>query len=390
MGVRSFIAVLSVCSLFAVAGCSSDAQKVQPETRGQRGENCQARNDCASGLACLNHICSKNEFEVDVAVKQCDLIECATTKDCCGSKPTEAPTKCAQRDTVCTPTIVGCSPGICTSDAACMGGTCRPGTCAITATACDAAADCQDTCGADGTCTVSSGVCTLDSDCTYYIYNATNTCGTRTCNCANPDYVPGAEICTDPDCTDVCLLRCEDERCVQDTSCEDDADCLSVGLRHCDDSRCVQCLEDEDCDEDGGETCDAGLCHKPCEHNEECPLFNACDADSGECVYVGCQSDRECILAATGNGDGETPGPTAGGEDPRLLKCLESAADPKIKECKIPCENDGSCGAQSVCSEGYCKFIGCNEDEECRAYLGITNQKPTEAHPYVTTAVCRE
>jgi hypothetical protein len=83
-------------------------------------------------------------------------------------------------------------------------------------------------------------------------------------------------------------------------------------------------------------------------------------------------------------------GPTLGGEDPRLLKCLPSATDEKIKECKIPCENDGSCGAQSVCADGFCKFIGCKENEECRAYLGITNQKPTEDHPFVTTAVCRE
>src|SRR5689334_21789709 len=104
MGMRSLLAVVCALSLTAVFGCSKDeAQKVQPETRGKRGENCQARNDCEAGLACLNQICAKNEFDVGVAVKQCDRIECEDTSDCCGNKPTEAPAKCANRDVVCTP-----------------------------------------------------------------------------------------------------------------------------------------------------------------------------------------------------------------------------------------------------------------------------------------------
>jgi hypothetical protein len=177
---------------------------------------------------------------------------------------------------------------------------------------------------------------------------------------------------------------------VEDHSCEEDVDCASLGLKFCDDSSCVQCKKDADCDEDEDETCDAGVCHKPCKQDEECKLFNACDADTGECVYVGCKSDRECILAATGPVTGESPGPTAGGEDPRMLKCLPSAADPKINECKIPCENDGSCGSQSVCADGYCKLIGCETAEECRGYLGLTEQQPTPARPYVPIAVCRE
>ena len=393
MGVRSLVAVFSLLSLASLSGCSKDeAQKVQPETRGQRGENCQARNDCEAGLACLNHICAKNEFDIGVEVKQCDRIECQETTDCCGSKPTEAPAKCANRDATCTPTLPGCTTKLCTSDAACGSGTCRPGTCSIGVGECETAADCADTCLPAGTCSRSGTACIVDTDCTYYPYNTTVTCSTanRTCDCTNPDYVPGAAICTDPECEDICLLRCDGERCVQDRSCDVDADCINFGLPMCDKSRCVQCKKDEDCDTEADETCDAGVCHKPCQHNEECPLFNACDEDTGECKYVGCATDRECILAATGGNGAESPSPTLGGEDPRLLKCLPSAADDKVKECKIPCENDGSCGAQSICDNGFCKFIGCANDEECRAYLGIVNQMPTEARPFVTTAVCRE
>ncbi|RYZ06316.1 MAG: hypothetical protein EOO73_16765 [Myxococcales bacterium] len=393
---RSLIAVVCALSLAAAVGCSKDeAQKVQPETRGKRGENCQARNDCEPGLACLNQICSKNEFDVGVAVKQCDRIECADTSDCCGNKLSEPPAKCASREALCLPTLPGCTTSLrCTDDDSCNGGTCLPGTCSggIISGNCTLPADCQDLCTAAGTCSLSGGVCTLDSECTYYQYNAGATCITtnRVCNCTNPDYAPASAICTDPECTDICSLRCEDERCVADRSCDVDSDCITFGLPLCDDSRCVQCKTDDDCDEEGDETCDAGVCHKPCQHNEECPLFDACDEGTGECVYVGCSTDRECILAATGVGDGETPGPTLGGEDPRLLKCLPSETKPDTKECKIPCENDGSCGAQSVCDGGYCKFIGCESDEECRAYLRITNQKPTEARPFVPTAVCRE
>jgi hypothetical protein len=400
MGVRSLIALASLVSLFGFAGCSKSPQKVEPETRGKRGENCQARNDCQAGLACLNGVCGINEFPIGVEVKQCDRIECETTDDCCGDKPTTAPSKCGARASTCTATLADCSASqVCTSDTQCGEGVCRPaglGTCSggIVSSTCDTVTECQDLCGADGYCSLSglpsAGACVADSDCLYYDYNATATCTkpSRTCNCANPDYFPSDPICTDPDCEDLCVLRCEDERCVTDRSCDVDTDCAPFGLPICSNGTCVACEGTSDCDED--ETCIEGVCNKPCKYNEECPAFYACDADSGECQYAGCSSDRECILAA--NAGDDTPGsvPTPSGEDARLLKCLPSEADPTKNTCKIPCENDGSCGQQSVCDQGYCKFIGCESDEECRAYLGLTNQVVTEARPFVPTAVCRE
>jgi hypothetical protein len=396
MGVRSLIALLSLVSLFGVAGCSKDAQKIEPETRGKRGENCQARNDCQAGLACLNGVCGQNEFPIDVAVKQCDRIECATTDDCCGDTPTTAPAKCNARDATCTPTRANCNATtICTSNAQCGEGTCRAaatlGTCSggVLSSSCETVADCQDLCAADGFCTISSVACTADTECSYYTYNASTVCTkpSRTCDCANPDYFPSDPICSDRQCDDLCLLRCEDERCVTDRSCEEDVDCAAFGLPICSDGRCVSCEKSADCAD--GFTCLEGACKKPCEHNEECPLFNECDADSGECKYVGCKSDRECVLSANASSNTPESVPTPTGEDARLQKCLPSESDAKINTCKIPCENDGSCGQQSVCDDGYCKFIGCETDEECRAYLGLTNQVPTEARPFVATAVCR-
>jgi hypothetical protein len=397
MGVRSLIALFSLVSLCSFLGCSKDPTKVEPETRGKRGENCQARNDCQAGLACLNGVCGANEFSIGVAVKQCDRIECASTEDCCGGKPTEVPTKCNARATTCAPTFPGCSATqICTSDAACggQGGSCRPavalGTCStgnLTGLSCETATDCQDLCET-GSCSVSGSSCTVNTDCTYYSAT-TPTCTkpSRTCNCTNPEYNPNAEICTDPDCYDLCTLRCEDERCVPDLSCDKDSDC-SAGAPFCSNAQCVQCQADDDCGD--GKRCDGGVCHAPCKHNEECSAFYECNEGSGECEYAGCKSDRECILAATGNAQRPESVATPTGEDPRLLKCLTSEADPTLKTCKIPCENDGSCGAQSVCDGGYCKFIGCETNEDCRAYLGLVNQAPTAARPFVPTAVCRE
>jgi hypothetical protein len=76
--------------------------------------------------------------------------------------------------------------------------------------------------------------------------------------------------------------------------------------------------------------------------------------------------------------------------------------DPDVKYCRVPCENDAECidpiydVAQGVIgprfqvcdTDGFCKFIGCTSDAECRAYLGLENQTPTDDRPFVATAVC--
>jgi hypothetical protein len=316
-----------------------------------------------------------------------------------------APAKCKDRDKICDPAnarVPGCVTTICTSDTACNGGTCPMGICQGTGQGlngtdmCQVAADCpRDTCKipaglTEGICTLSNSACTVSSECLYNSYIPT--CSTRTCDCANPDYMPASEICTDEDCENICLLRCEEELCVTDKSCKTDTECLTLGLQVCDGGRCVECTVDKDCNEDDEETCEKGLCHKPCKQNEECGLFEECQ--DGDCVYVGCSSDRACILAASRGSeiipDGETAQAITGGDDPRLSKCLPSEVDPQISTCKIPCENDGSCGQFQVCDKGYCKFVGCKDNEECRAYLGISNQVTSDAKPYVATAICRE
>src|ERR1041384_8713958 len=100
MGLRSLIAVVSVsaAALLALGGCKTDAQKIQPDTRGKRGETCLARNDCDTGLACIGGVCAKNEFNISVAPKQCTRVECSEDADCCGDRATSAPSKCRGRE----------------------------------------------------------------------------------------------------------------------------------------------------------------------------------------------------------------------------------------------------------------------------------------------------
>ena len=380
---KRFISLLlttvSFVGVFAACGGDDEVQTVQPQTRGQRGETCLARNDCETGLACINSVCSKNDFDVSSTAKHCDRIDCSADADCCGDRPTEVPAKCANRDKICSsPSLPGCSSTTCETDATCGTGECGNGFCSNgSSTSCDADSDCKNTCSS-GFCSRTNTSCTTTSDCTQ------GTCESRQCDCQNPDYNPSDPICQDEDCSvSVCNLKCEDEACVVDFSCEEDSDCFSSGLgTHCDAGKCVQCTKDEQCT-GTGESCVAGVCKAACTQNEECPLFHACE--SGACVEKGCTTDRECILAA-GSGQGGSR------EDARLSKCLPSADDASVKQCKIPCENDGACGSElEVCESGFCKFVGCDTDEECRSYLGLQNQTSSNpSQPWISKAVCRD
>ena len=368
---RMLWSLLLVFVIAGIASCSTGETTVTPAGRGARGETCMARNDCASGLACVNGTCSKNDFDVSLEAKHCDRVECKEDDDCCGDRPQTAPPECDKRTLVCyTPTLPDCSQVSCDSDSDCGSGVCSPGQCTFGTAACETDDDCPiDEC-VGNQCTVGLGYCLDDTYCA-----GEDTCGYRSCNCANPDYDYSDPICTDPDCDDVCTLRCDNELCLPDTSCDDDDDCIGSNSDICEDKRCVECLEDDDCDEDE-EKCVNNFCEKPCTVNEECPLFHACE--DGDCVERGCGSDTECILAASRTGSAE---------DPRMFQCLSSG---DTHTCKLPRENDAGCASSEVCDDGFCVFIGCNTDEECRAYLGIEDQETSDQQPYIPKAVCRD
>jgi hypothetical protein len=366
-------------------GGGSDGNGGSPEEeairKGERGSSCNSSsdcedglscivtNDCPAGVACSNKSCQPSNFEIMGTGKQCHIVDCATTADCCGDLPLKAPAKCLGRERICSqPTLPGCTTITCTSDAQCGPGTCR-GTCSLDGELCLTLNDCQpNTCNTSensNTCEVTGADCT-DFTCT------TNTCSSPYCRCQNPDYDPTDPICTDPDCEKICGFVCENERCVVDTGCDVDDDC-PASTPFCDQRVCVECLTSDDCDD---EQCTNGRCGPECEVSTQCAKFEACMAN--ECVYVGCQSDRECVLSASNRDPAK---------DPRLAKCrIENG----IGTCVYPCEIDAQCAPTEVCLGGICEYIGCETDSECKTIAGLHNQPlPTELRPWVTTAECR-
>lgn len=326
---KNYFAVCAATCLLALAtACGSGTEKTKPASQGLRGESCQAKNDCKDDLACVNNRCTQNDFNIAVGAKQCVNVECSEAADCCDP----APANCSQIDRICEPYL-------------------------------------------DPSCTSSYLDCTVDTDCT----QAGEACDPLSlyCVCAeNPDYDPSNDICYDAALCEPCAFACKNEQCV--SACTGDPDC---GSGRCVGDVCVQCEEDSDCTSIGysGYRCLGGSCISPCERNEECPLFNTCNASSGKCEYVGCTTDHECQIAyMTADSDGR------GATCETNPQAAEEGQPAKV--CQLSCTADAECGRFDVCNNGSCVFIGCESDEECRAYLGLYPQAGTSP---LGRAVCR-
>lgn len=366
-------------------GGMAGGSSVEEVRKGERGSSCDSTNDCQEGLSCIvtggcpagvacaNKSCQPSNFDILGTGKQCHLTECTTKADCCGDLPEELPAKCADRDVKCSqPTVPGCLVTTCLDDSYCNGGTCG-GTCSRDGATCLTSDDCeQDSCDLDtGTCRVGLNNCNSDDEC-----QLVNTCSTPYCNCTNPAYDPTDAICSDPDCQGVCGWTCAGERCVVDTSCKADTDC-AYPTPHCgDDGTCVECLTSDDCED---AECVGGRCGPECEHDTQCGVFEACQEE--KCVFVGCRTDRECVLGAgTGLFDPA--------QDPRLAVC---SIEQGVGTCVYPCEIDAQCSPTEVCLDGRCEYIGCETDAECKTIAGLHNHPlPTRDRPWTTSAVCRE
>lgn len=350
------------------------------ERKGERGSSCDSTNDCAEelscvvtqdcpvGVSCANKSCQPSNFGLMGTGKRCFVSDCATKADCCGDLPEVAPEQCADRKSVCnTPTLTGCTVKSCTSHQDCGPGTCREALCSLSSVSCMTTADC-----AANTCDPVTMKCTVSQlDCSVNPCVA-NTCPIHYCNCQNPDYLPTSPICTDPACEDVCGFTCEEQRCVVDTRCGADAEC-GVATPYCNDGECSECRTSDDCEM---EECVDGKCGPQCESDTQCQLFEACQ--SGKCAYVGCRTDRECVLQA---------GETASAQDARLAKCR--VVDGR-GTCVMPCEIDAQCAPSEVCLEGVCEYLGCETDSECKTIAGLHNlPAPTPERPWITKVECR-
>jgi len=337
---------------------------------GLRGIGCTVKNDCAEGSSCIQGVCQPSSFGLTPSAKECVQIDCTDTADCCGNLPTEMPEKCRSRASACLQQLPGCEQKACTRAGECGGGGACVGRCGVTKGECRGNVDCLANKCVEGTCSLNFTLCASDAEC------AANTCSGGACACENPNYSPLNPVCSDPDCDGLCLWACEASRCAIPTNCETDAQCFG-SKPLCVAGNCVECTVGTDCSFD--KICVEGSCQTPCESDAQCGLFEACQA--GECVYVGCRTQRECTLVPDLRSIG-----LAAGIDPRQLRCHTENG---IGSCLVPCQTDSQCAPTTVCSGGLCQYIGCESSAECATILGVHEQVTSDEHPWVAALECR-
>jgi hypothetical protein len=291
---------LGLLSLFGFAACADD-EASQGARLGAAGESCTARRDCAGGLACIEQVCVDPSADAGVPGRRGGVGEsCRATNDC-------------------------------ESGLACLGNVCAPAEVGLSVTGMGCyRVECEtkDECCADFRPSPSCPLYEMDCD-------------------ADPIYCPTyRSLC-------LCNRDCQDSLCVDlPPPCESHAECVSFIAPFCVAGVCSECAEHGDC---AGESdrCVGGVCQAPCSRDEQCPLLHACQ--DGECVEVGCGSDRECAFLR---------------RDERAV-CRDGG-------CSVPCARDADCatspGSDSfqVCEAGECVFVGCESDAECRALLGLS------------------
>ena len=338
--------------------------------RGRRGTGCSVKNDCQTGLSCVRGLCEQASFGLTPSGKECVQVDCIAADDCCGNLPADAPEKCRARAFACTKDLPGCETKACTRSSECAGGGVCTGHCLISSGECSGNVDCLANKCLGGSCSINFTSCNSDAEC------AANTCSGGSCACENPGYAPASPLCTDPECDGLCLWACEGSRCVIPSACSSDDDCFG-SKPVCIEGGCVECAQSADCSFD--KVCRAGSCESPCQDDTNCALFEACQ--TGECIYVGCRSDRECSLIPDVNALELAPG-----FDPRLLRCHSQAG---VGKCVIPCQTDAQCAATETCAAGLCSYIGCESSSECKSILDIHDQVPSAERPWVPVLYCR-
>lgn len=283
------------------SGCGDDdPTATNPSRLARKGEACQTTNDCAPGLACLPGssgigTCVLGVFNVPQTAKECAVIECKTAEDCCdepsascvllkeqcdqdlalidaGVGGTTTPTSCLQYEAqcVCDPQKRDCENGRCITkclnDSACVnaGGHCLGGKC---------------------------GQCASDDDCKQGNPASELTCMNGECKapCQGDGDCPGFE-------------RCVQGKCIEG-GCQTNRECISA-------TRNVEAT----CGTDG-------RCIVPCQTDLECGnpkgyQFYSCV--QGQCLYMGCESDKDCRLLLTGPGSSTSGGTSSGGSSGSL------------------------------------------------------------------------
>jgi len=127
-------------------------------------------------------------------------------------------------------------------------------------------------------------------------------------------------------------------------------------------------------------------CMADCTTGADCPMSGVTDpvydADNyacagGHCSYEGCNTDGECAasLAATG----------------KEWKCVENSWGFPI--CTMTCQSPADCvyvdnvatfdADNYACENGFCRYLGCNDDVECAAVYAYAEQDYICAESFV-------
>jgi hypothetical protein len=259
MILRSLFAASVVLGSFVVVGCGDDTggestpQNTTPAVKSRRGESCASRNDCTAGLSCIQNRCIDNEYPVDPTAKECFLVECTDTAQCCADFSPD-PESCSFYQEQCN---LG-------DELYCQ--------------------DYQDFCVCsqqcvDEQCIDQGPACTSDLQCGSFFC-----VGGQCVQCRNNEECGGGGLsCVEGFCTPGCV---KNEECPLFNSCES-GQCVETG-----------CTSDRECILFTGRpeaVCKEGQCTVDCESNAECGQLEACT--DGKCIFIGCETNDDCRAA---------------------------------------------------------------------------------------------
>lgn len=284
---------LLVASINSGCGDDDEPTATNPARLARKGEACQTTNDCAGGLACMPGAgesnvgtCVVGVFNVSQTAKECVTIECQQAADCCD----DPPSGCALLKTRCETDLAqddaAASPYCAQYALECV--------CDATKRDCENG-QCVSKCTDDSSCATSGGKCL----------------GGKCGQCANDDDCKKGDPTSD--------LACVNAKC--QPPCKGDGDC--PGFERCLQGRCMEsgCQSNRECisaTRNVEATCGTdGRCIVPCQTDLECGNpkgYSFFSCVQGQCLYMGCESDKDCrlFLKGTGSSTGTTSGGTSG------------------------------------------------------------------------------
>jgi hypothetical protein len=267
----------SMLIFWALTGACGDDIK-----RGNAGESCTAANDCADGLACIALVCVASSRSTQSDAGKADS---GNGSSSCGAR-SDCPEGSMCIDNTCKTLTMGMSSGTregsrgesctatndCGPDLSCLAGLCRETGITLPRLAkscyrveCETTDDCCATFVPNSNCDMYKKNCETDA-----IF-----CNTYRSLCE-------------------CSKSCDKQVCVAaQPGCKTNAECTSAQTPFCVNGACHQCDQDSACPGEMSK-CSSGVCMSPCSNDANCPLLYACK-DSA-CVQVGCTSDRECAF----------------------------------------------------------------------------------------------